>query len=767
MPINSPEDYAQAQEYASSGKASPKLLASMKAYEAQRDSDPHMSQQTSEQSLESAQGVPVARPAPEVPKAGADGFWKPERPLGVMDYVAQDGGGKLAIWREMPIEVYRKKVLGPQRQAAIAAGEQARMDFQRFGANAFSPQDQMARTVAIARGAAAAAQDPEAIDENDPGYKQFNDQQWQQAVQQRQQDPNAGPIQRMERLKDEGLAGQIAYTIERGKDKALSAARGALDMGTLGLGTGAIDALNEAVAGREAVDVGRGIEEANPWSHAAGSAGMMLARPTLGTGGLMSAVYGKALPAIGKYGAAALSGAVSGAAEGLGKDVSAETADALSDDPNAAMERGRLDPARLGVNTAMRAGLSGAGGVLGQGITDAGGAIATKLDMNAVKNAGRPIFSWLERRGYRFGPLRGEISPPEAKAQLKLSAEDPMGRPVAQRISKNAGGPINDNVLAEADALQGRQAQELEGYFRSVGASNKLVPITHTDDAIAKWLSENSTAMEITKPVEKLYSNLMERVNWQPETGGIRPREMHAFMQQLSEAAKADNQLAGAYKAAQRGMMMDIEKAPRVAGGPDWSNLRSHHNFETVRMNRARQDTGVRDNPEWDLADRYQQAPVRKAIETIGSPGARVETEQALKRFAPPEVRHELETLEAMNAARAHVNGPWTGLASDSGTLKFLSGAGKPRLYGLGRMVSADAENVAGIGPTVPISDKLFTFLNARVPRATMFVPGMDLNKMVQERLEMDGRPKTFKDLTPEQQQMLMQLVSPEQEAHP
>lgn len=760
MPITSPEDYELAQEYVAKGKASLKLMASMKAYEIQRDNDPHMSQQTSQQSPATAEAASrEAHAQPEPP--GKKGLWIPNRPLGVSDYIAADVGGKLNNWREMPLDEYKVKVLLPQREKLIRDGMAAQINLQKNGVGAFPPEALMQMTMAIAQGKAAEAQNPDSLTEEDPGYKQFNDQQWQQAVQQHSATPDAGPMQRVS--KQSALARASDYVM----GGTMAVGKGALNAMTLGLsnqlgpeisgkGAGqpdnrsAIDQwLNADARGTEAVgtpymDKLKPMEDAHPVASFAGNALGMLAPGSAG-GGLFRSIYGTTKAGLGS---GAMSGLRAGALAGAGT-AAAETA-VEETGPHGDGVEGFLEHAPG------RAVMGGAAGALGDGLAQGAGKLATKLDMNSVKRAGRPIFSWLEARGYKFSPIFGEISSPEAKAQLRLSAEDPMGRPVAQRISKNAGGPINDNVIATGEKLQGRQEQELEGYFRSVGASNKTVPITNTDAALADWLSKNSTAMEITAPIEKLYGNLMERVGWKPETAGIRPREMHSFMQQLSEAAKADNQLAGAYKAAQKGMMLDIESAPSVPGGPDWSTVRGHHNFENVRMERVRQDTGVRDNPEWDFANRDQQAGVRKKIETIGSPGARVETEQALKRFAPPEVRQELETLEAMNAARAHVNGPWTGLASDSGALKFLSGAAQPRIYGAARGLSREI-----VGDT-PISEQLFTWINARAPRATMILQGMGQQQMAQLLAEQDAvnnRPKKFSDLTPEQVQVLNQAL--------
>lgn len=752
MPINSPEDYEQAQEYVSSGKASPKLLASMKAYETRRDNDPHMSQQTSQQSVETAKAAAV-----EAPKAGAQGFWKPERPLGVMDYVAQDMGGKLAVWREMPVEVYRKKVAEPQRAAVIAAGQQAMMDLQRYGANAFSPEDQVKRTMAIAQGAAAAAKDPNSIDENDPGYKQFNDQQWQQAVQQRQADPEAGPIQRMEKMDTSSLAGKIAYGNEALKGKALSAMRGAVDMGTLGLGTGALDALNERVAGREAVDVGRGLEAQNPWSHAAGSAAMAIARPSLGTAGLMSGVYGKVAPVVGRYGAAALSAGAGGVAEGLGSDLGAEGADALSNAPSAVMERGRLDPERLAVNSAIRGGTSAVAGVLGQGVADAGRGLANKISEATIRGTqGRTPYEFTEQMGWKYDPIRGPVPPAEVGKEKALTREEI--RSWAERFATKARPGLTENVDKFHVAEKAAMGKENFQYFQSV-KGQPPTPITNT----------NRVAQEIVEELRGVNPYLARQVmntvrNFDPV---MPPQKMGQAIKHLSGKAREagkNEEVSEVWKRLQGAMMEDIQNLPKGnlegmrAEGPNgeqlegWPALRSEHAARTDAIDEIRTGTGAIEHS----SPAARAANVQSKLMKQGSHGFPAAEEKVLDRFMPPELKRESMMLRAANMVDDISSGNNLPYPSQGGVIKWAAGKALPRLYGAGRAVSRPPDNF-------PISDKMFTFLNSRMPRATMFVPGMDLQKMVQERLELDGRPKTFKDLTPEQQQMLLGIVSPEQ----
>lgn len=975
MPINSPEDYAQAKEYASQGKASPKLLASMKAYETQRDNDPHMSEQTSQQSLDAASGAPVVRP-PAPP--GKKGLWIPNRPLGVTDYIPADVGGTLTNWRETSLDDFKDKVLLPQREKAIHDGMMAQYNLQKLGVGAFAPETLMQMTVAIAQGKAAEAQDPNKLTEESPEYKQFNDQQWQAALQQHIAKPDAGPMQRISRQ------GTLARASDALLGGAIAAGKGALDAMTLGadnlmkesrpsdyaLGawtnaTGAASSPGESIERPAMFRDSAAQQEAHPIASFGGKAlGMLL--PGSAAGALFRNIYAPTKAALGAgigagLRAGALAGAGTAAAEGAVED--------------AGLDSGGLES--FLEKTPSRVGLGLAAGAAGDALAQGAGALATKLDMNSVKRAGRPIFSWLEARGYKFNPILGEVSPPEAMEQLRLSAIDPKGTPVAQRISAKAGGPINDRVLAESQALRARQGAETEGYFAAAergadpgppvvasplevlprpssatlaahreamgralpsvtaeeaeavrkfthgydqsirdmqrGASDEAVAashprgrehaaeargaIPHLESYMAKMppatevpvvyrgltLPENEAAQLLrqrTLSADPIAESAVTSVSADPvvarsfvarnlepgqtgivfklhhrsavgtgplasdrmqvekellmpgrakfevirryedssnpgqfiieaqETGAghvargqvpttetrralteviskhsggpldftaplraelqrmpdsMTPQDFSAMMERIGASADSKaatgsaKMLADAWRRVEGGAMADMQKAPDVPGARDWATIREHHNFETTRMDRARQDTGVRENnSEWDFLSRDQQAPVRKAIEGMGAPGARVETEQALKRFAPPDIRQELETLEAMNAARAHVNGPWTGLASDSGTLKYLSGAAQPRIYGAARGLARE------VGGDMPISEKLFAWLNARAPRATLFLQGLGQQQLARElarQQEINNRPKKFSDLTPEQVQVFNQAL--------
>lgn len=746
------EKYRFAKQTLADGSA--KNPGKLKAFVDQYENDQNYNQPTAE-TVAAEAAAPV--PKPEAPKPGPDGFWKPQRPLGAMDYVAQDMGGKLAVWRDMPVEVYRKKVAEPQRMAAVAAGQKAMMDFQRYGANAFAPEDQVKMTMLIAQGQAAATQDPNAIDEKDPGYQQFNEQQWQKAVQQRQADPEAGPIQRLEKMDTSSLVGKLAYANETLKGKALSAARGALDMGTFGLGTGALDALTEKVSGREAVDVGRGLEATNPWSHAAGSAAMAVARPTLGTAGLISKGYGAVAPILGRYGAAALSAGAGAVAEGLGSDLGAEGADALSNDPSAVMERGRLDPGRLAKNSAIRGGVGAGAGVLGQGIADAGRGLANKISEATIRGTqGRTPYEFTEQMGWKYDPIRGPVPPPEVGKEKALTREEI--RSWAERFATKARPGLTENVDKFHVAEKAAMGKENSAYFQSV-KDQPPTPITNTVQ----------TAQEIVEELKGVNPYLARQVmNTVRDFDPTMPaQKMSLAIKYLSgKATEAGKNEAASevWRRLQGAMMEDIKALPKGslaelrAEGPNgeilegWPALRSEHAARTDAIDEIRTGTGAIEYG----SPAARAANVQSKLMKQGSYGFPAAEEKVLDRFMPPELKRESMMLRAANMVDDISSGNNLPYPSQGGVIKYAAGKALPRLYGVGRAVSRPPDNF-------PISDKMFTFLNSRIPRATMFVPGMDLQKMVQERLEMDGRPKTFKDLTPEQQSMLLDLVSPEE----
>lgn len=702
--------------------------------------------------------LPAQIPPPEAPKPGPEGMWMPQRPLATMDYVPQDVGGKLAIWRDMPLEVYKSKVLLPQREMTIAAGQKAMMELQRYGAGAFSPEDMVQRTMLIAQGKAAEAQDPDTIDENDPGFKQFNDQQWQQAVQQRQQDPEAGPIQRLEKVDTSSFMGKLAYGGEKAKDYLQAGARGALDMATLGLGTGAIDAVTEAVSGREAVDVSRGLEEAHPITAGLGGAAMAMARPTLGGAGIMRGIYGSLVPRAGRLGAAVASGAAGTAAEGLGRDLSAEAADALSDAPGAVLERGRLDPERLATNTAVRGGLGAAFGAAGHGVTRLGEGVANKISEMAIKGTGgRTPYEAAEAAGYEFDPILGIRVPQSVKDQK--AATRLSGVPWAEDFGARATPGVIENVDKFHVAEKAAMGHENLAYHKSV--QGKKTPISDLSRELsvldAQFGDINPEAMGRASKIVRTFSPVMSS------------SKMGDAMERLSnEAEKAaagrDTQAAEIFKRLQAALMQDMKRLPkgnlegRLAEGPNgetlegWPALRAEHADRKGFIDEIRFRSGDREN----LSPEDAAAAVNKALMDQGKRGFPVARERVLDRFMPPELKQESMLLRAANMMDEVDAGKGAApYPSRAGVIDWVSGKLQPRAYGLGRAVSRPVDSY-------PVSDKMFAWVNARIPRATMFVPGMDLTKAVQQLSEMQNRPKKWGDLTPEQQELLLGALGTE-----
>jgi hypothetical protein len=688
--------------------------------------------------------VPSAQAAP-TPKPGPNGYWKPERPLGVRDFIPQDVGGNLAMWRDMPLEVYKRKVLEPQRQMAIAAGEKAMLELQRYGVNAFSPQDQVQRTMLIAQGKAAAAQSLDSVTEEDPGYKQFNEAQFQKAVQERAADPNAGPIQRLEQLDTSGLAGKVMYGHEKMKDYALAGARGAVDMATLGLGTGALDAATEAIAGREPVEVARGLREAHPIASGVGAGAMAVARPGLAGPGLMRGVFGLASP-FGRYGAAAAAGAAGSAAEGLGRDLSAEGADALSDSPEALQERGRLS--NIGPNTLARAGLGAVAGMAGQGVADLGGKVANVISERAIRGTGgRTPYETAEAAGYTFDPIRGIVAPDRAVSSVPLeqAATRETGMSWAERFADKAARPLAQNVDAMAVKETADMAKENLSYFSSVGS--EVTPVTNLNRAL------ESVTGELKKVNGPLVRRLKDFVyDIEPL---LTPRDMGKAIERVSNeaekaAAGSDTQAAEAFKRLQAGLMEDLNNLPKGNLPEGWPALRAQHDLRGKAVTADRQLTGV-ETPGSSLPN--ELATVNRRLMEQGKRSVSARQEAALDRYMPPELKREALMLRAANMVE-DLGGAQTGpYPSRAGVLNWVGGKLVPRAYGAGRAVSKP------IPDTYPVSDKLFAWVNSRMPRATMLTPGANLPKMVRELAEMQNRPKRWGDLTPEQQQLLLDTL--------
>lgn len=745
-------DYEEAKGILAEGKEDPALLKGLTAKVSQYEDDRARGNVPAPAAAGRTPQPAISVSDQTIPKAGPGGFWKPNRPLDTRDYIPQDAGGKLAIWRDMPLEVYQRKVALPQRQMAIASGQQAMMQLQRMGAGAFSPEDQMKLTLLIAQGKAAEAQDPNQLTDKDPAYQAFNEGEFQKAVQQRAQDPEAGPIQRLEKMDTSSIIGKLGYGAEKGKGLALAAGRGAVDMGTLGLGTGAIDATTEALGDRGAMETGRQIQEAHPWASGLGGAAMALLRPGNAGATLMRGVYGKALPAVGRYGAAALSGAAGNVVEGLGKDLSAEGADALSSAPEAALDRGRIDPSRLGLSTLVRAGGGAVGGVAGQAGSDLFKGMSNKISELAIKGTGgRTPYEAAERAGYKFDPVRGVVAPEGVKAQAAITRE--TGTPWAERFADKTAPEVVQNVDRFAVGEKAAMGKENLSYFNSVG--DQYTPLSNVQKAATDISGElrgvnPGLALEVRKLVHGMDPMMT-------------PRQMGDAVTMLSGQADAasagSNELkAQAMKRLQAALMEDMQSLPKGNLPEGWPALREQHEARGASLEEARQLTGVR-NPGAQLPDEI--ASLNKNLMDQGKRGFPVEKEAALDRFMPPDLKREALMLRAANmmddlTGSRQGAGPYP---SRAGLINYAEGKIVPRLYGLGRAVSKQVPD------NYPVTDQMFSWVNSRMPRAALFTPGMNLPQLVQQQMEMQGRPKKWADLTPEQQQLLLgALGSPEQQ---
>lgn len=707
----------------------------------------------------------------DAPKPGPQSFWAPQRPLSTMDYVPEDVGGNLKVWRDVPVEIYKRDVLLPQRETAIAAGEKAMADFRRFGAGAFAPEMQVQMTMAIAQGKAAAAQDPNAITEEDPGYKAFNDQQWQQVVQQRQQDPNAGPIQRHEKVREHGgIAASAAYHLGNLGDKAKAMGQGVLSAFTGGLSTHKMEN-----AGAQGMNMMRppGMEgmpldpiapdaewnnraDANPLTHGAGTAlGSLM--PGSMTGMLAKEAFGAtarglapaavkaavaegaaapAMTALQRYGAGAVSGGLTAAAEGAGADFSSGVS--LGDAAG---------------NVPLRAGVGAAAGLAGQGVADVAGAAARKLSEMTIRGpASRSAFQQAEAAGYDFDPVLGIREPPQVKAARAKALES--GEPWSQNFANRAEQRVAENVDAFDAAEAADMARENLAYFKSVNGEN-LTPMTNMNRQYVQEFAK------LRKVSPQLAGRLQDTVS-EMETY-MDPEGMGNAMEFLSNKLKQantgnDTLTAKALANLQRALMKDLEVLPKGNLPEGWPALRSEHD---VRVGEIKATRDLLQLPSEGLRSPKELQGLNSFLQKGGTLGSQVRAETKATRFMPPELKAEWRMLMGANTL-AEMGGPSTGVPYPS-RAGLLAGAGRfiaPRAYALSKGVSLQ------VPESYPVSDKMFAWVNARIPRATQFVPGMDLTKVVRDLAEMQNRPKKWGDLTPEQQNLLLETVAtPEQEA--
>ncbi|HET7088707.1 MAG TPA: hypothetical protein VFL17_08670 [Anaerolineae bacterium] len=738
--------------------------------------------------------VPDA-PLPAAPKPGQQGYWAPQRELGALDFVPQDTGGKLEIWHEVPYEAFRKRVLGPQTQGAIAAANKAKLELQMFGPQALSPEDFAQRVQVMAQGTKAEqlagaepidsdeqanhvrsviaipGTDPEQLAKLQAGlevwdtYKKFNDQRWQEALQKRQQDPNAGPIQRLENLKTKETftAGNVAHTLEGLREKGKAAGQGLLSAFTLGLSKEMPESLAEGGAYSHQSMAPPGLippeqrlpvpksDEAwhdrpltNPWSSGLGSAvGTMLPGSAAGT--LARAVFGATAPKLGRYGGAALSGAATTASEGgVGDVMAGETDD-------------------LGKRSLGRAALGAGASMLGQGVADLGRGGANKISERTIRGTeGRSPYEFSERMGWDYDPVRGIRVPEYYKQQQAITRE--TGVPWAERFADKARAGFVENVDKYHVAEKAAMGHENLNYFKSV-AGAPPTPITNVSRAATEIASE----LEGVNPY--LARQVMNTVrNFDP---AMTPEQMSRAIKHLSgkvrEAGK-NEETAEAFRRLQAAMMEDLKALPKgnleglKVPGPKgdmlegWPALRQQHDARGEAIEEVRQLSNIREEGA-SLPDKV--AALNKNLMDQGRRGFTVAKEMVLDRFMPPALKQESMMIRAANMVD-DISADNAGLyPSRAGVINWARGKIIPRAYGLGRAVSKPADGY-------PISDDMFKFLEARAPRATLFVPGMNVQKMLQERLGMEGRPKKFGDLTPDQQQLLLGLLNGnEQEPQP
>lgn len=698
----------------------------------------------------------------DVPAAGPTGYWAPKRPMGAMDFVPQDTGGNLAIWRDMPLEIWKERVAAPARQAAISKGLQAKLTMQQMGP--MVPPDQLPLLVqALAEGQKAEQTDLDSLTEEDPLYKQFNDSEWQKAVQQRAQDPEAGPIQRLEKLPVNGW-GKAAYALEKGKDLVTAGLRGALDVGTLGLGAGAMDALNEAVGGREAATVQRDLQTAHPVASTVGAIAGGIAAPLSAGPALARMLYASAKPTLGRFGAGAAAGAVTAAVEGLGKDASQEAADAISDAPDADRAMGRLEPERLATNTAIRTGAGAAGGVLGEGVVSAGEGLRRLLALRAMKTPGTPsAYQKLESTGYDFDPVRGVVVPPGVQEAMRR-AEARGGGSWAEDFANRAKGPLIDNVNAADVALRTKQAGEVSQYLDSTSAAKpatatwgalrsalktvdspqraavtrKLVEWSDIDPApgpppknwgqkfymqAGQLRSLRAAEAELT-PDAQATTGLLEEL---PDEAWVilKPRKLaasdfYAKKQTLNQlAAEADSMkdgmLASVWRQADAGALQDRARFPetksvkgltatieRPGAEPlkvkGFSALQARQSDELHAMETDRQLTDVRRAPSAARALPDDAAAVTATLRKQGSEGFPVAKEMALDKYLPAELKQEALLLRGANLAQSTFGKGGDPSVSRTGVLNAVRDIAKPRLYGLGRTMSSDLSGLGSVG---------------------------------------------------------------------
>lgn len=856
MPISSPEQYADAQRWAESGVDDEgevvdmqRLRKAMQRWErfampekataeliAQEGNPAGLAEHAAEQKAWSDRWDEAEAPPPAVaPSQEKNGYWAPPRPLSTADFVTEDAFGKLKVWHDMPVEVFREQVAAPARDKAVQDGLRAEMELRQYGLGAFSPEDLAARTQLVEAGRKAQQMDLGSITEESPEFRAYNDQLWSKAIQERAADPEAGPIQRFTKMTG------LDYARERAKRSILAAARGAGDTMTLGAASGISDLVAENApdalgGGREAVEFQRGVAKAHPYSYAAGNILGMLNPYTAGPAAARM-LYGLGSKSLGALGGAALAGGATAAAQGVGQNLSEMVADAASSDPDVEVrERPVLEQANSD------AAFGAAGGILGEGvIKPLGGAIYNKAADLAARLKGRPVLEMAEEGGFKLSPVRGIVDSDEARAyrrDARLAGYGDPGQYGASRVSE----PINDAVM-EADALlKGRHSDETSKYLSSTSAAKPAEStwrairsalttvdspqMPHVQKALAEWSNVEPVPeppknwgrrtkefylragelrgigardVDLTPDAQAVAGQLAELpdeawVKLTPRT--LTAADFYAKKQTLSKLAQdadtmKDGVLARVWRQAEAGALDDRNRFPatksvkgltatveRAGGEPlevkGWSAQQAQQHAERTAMERDVQLTGARSGRLAGDAVPDQLAELNRKVANVGRANSPKAVEDALLRYAPSdEVRRELLMLrgiQVMDDARNRFDTGLTRAGMLRSAARLLPGVdmlsesvpGRTAAVGqaLGGDVNLPGPKMQGVSDGTPISDALFSWLNARMPRATMFVPGMDVAKMIGEEDRIRNKPvKSVGDLTPQQRQLLQEVL--------
>lgn len=756
--------------------------------------------------------VDGSEPAPFPEPAGVPDEWKPERPLEALDFIPSHliPGGKLEIFYDMPLEAFKRKA-HEERQRLIAAGAQAEAEVQMRGPQiGLNGVAQLAPIIQAGR--AAQALDPDALTEDSPEYKQFVDGMWAQTISNRP--PEAGPMRRHRDMGWAGAAGmgfkdRFLHLQEEGFAASHAGVRGAGRALSLGLGDPAMDAIME-LGGPGQAELSRNLEEAHPIASGLGSAASVLSPsglPSMIGRGIYGALVPKTAGVLGKAAAAGGSGAALSLLEGTGTDVTSGQLDQ-------SLERAPLR-AGLGAGAGVAGSLLASGGeALSRSIAE--GAMKGTQARSVYQDAEAGGWKFDPILGIREPPSM-------KAARARAAADDvPVAQDIAQRARgpindsiQTADESLRARLGTERDAyLKSTSAQvPVKNSWNTLRRSLERGDETQVTE-IQRQLLDFSDVVPVDKvklkkdgtfPEGRLYMSVEQarglsrgKDPLSPETlytiGSLdelpddamlmlTPRKMSAdqlhaksdVIRKLVESAEASSSpMATTWSTLQRGLLMDREKLPitKVVEGleaqvPDGAGAtrtvkgfaaqQAQHSEEIRRMQAERELTGALSGKRTSQTTPNDLAALNANLVRVGKKGFSVESEQALSRWAPPEIQRELALLRAANMVESIGGTPVGDNPTRAGLLRAAGDFLKPRAYGLGKALSAESAPV--VSPTFPISDKLYKFLQARMPRASAFLPGMDPAKLIAEEDERMRRPKKYSDLTPEQQKLLSEAI--------